>query len=133
MATYQPRVIEPKFRSAYNGSGSTILKGTILKLKTTPITNTGQVVAAAAATDALYAVAAADIPDGEWGDAQISGVALVLSSAALAAATQMTSDASGKAAVAASGNSLLGISLTAPTAADELFEVELATPGGEAN
>jgi hypothetical protein len=132
MGTYQPRVIDPKFRAVYNGTGSTISKGTIIKLKTSPAYS-GEIVKAAAATDALYGVAAADILTGEWGDAQIGGVALVLSSAALNAATQMTSDASGKAAAAASGNSLLGISVTAAGAADELFEVELATPGGEAN
>jgi hypothetical protein len=131
----QPRVIAPEFRACYNGTGGAIAKGTIVKLKTSSPAQPGEIVAGAAATDTFYGVAANAIPNGEWGDVQVRGVALVLVGAAGLAAGQLqiTSDGSGKAVAAASGNTLLGQGLyTGALVQDDLAEVEL-TPGGEAN
>lgn len=132
MGLFQERRIDPKYRGCYNATGGTILKGQIVKLVTPSPVHPGQVALAAAATDALYGVADNDIPNLQFGDVQISGVAIVLAGATIAAGVQVTSDGNGKAAAAASGNSLLGVSLT-DGALNTLMEVELATPGGEAN
>lgn len=131
MALNQERVIDPKIRSAYNGTGSTIVKGQIVKLATTP-TYAGQVTPAAAATDPMYGVAMADILTLQWGDVQVGGVAIVLAGGTVAAGANVTSDAAGKGVAATSGNAILGLALTDGANA-AYFEVELATPGGEAN
>lgn len=130
MAINQPRVISPVFRSAYNNSGSTILKGTIVKLQSSSPVYAGEVIKAAANSDTLYGVAAMDIPTGTWGDVQIGGVALVLVGTNSAAAARLTSDANGKTITWATGQSLLGIGLGAGLTTDVYQEVELAGPGG---
>ena len=134
MALNQERVIDPEIRGCYNATGGTIAKGTIVKLATSSPSQAGQVILAAAATDTFYGVAMADIPDLTWGDVQIRGVALVkVGAAGLAAAAQVTSDASGLAVAASAGNTLLGHGLnTGALVSTDLCEVEL-TPGGEAN
>lgn len=135
MALNQERVIAPEIRGCYNGTGSTISKGLAVKLKTSSPTVQGEVVLGAAVTDTCYGVAMADIPNGEWGDVQVRGVALVKVGAAGLAAGQLqvACDAAGKAVAAAAGNTLLGIALnTSALAENDLCEVEL-TPGGEAN
>jgi hypothetical protein len=130
MAINQPRVIEPKIRSAYNNSGSTIAKGTIVKLNPTTPAFAGEVVKAAANSDTLYGVTMMDIPTATWGDVQVSGVAVVLCGTASVVTARLTSDASGKTITWASGQSLLGIALTPGVVADVYHEVELAGPGG---
>lgn len=132
MGLFAERRIDPKYRGCYNATGGTILKGQIVKLVTPSPVHPLQVALAAAATDAFYGVADADIPNLQFGDVQVSGVAIVLAGATIAAGVQITSDAAGKAAAAAGGNALLGISLT-DGALNTYMEVELATPGGEAN
>lgn len=130
MGLNQERVIAPEFRAVFNGTGGTIAKGTILKLDTSGVA--GKVVKAAAATDQFYGVAARDIPNNEYGDAQIRGVALVLAgTGGMTQGAQVTTEAAGLAIVASAGNTLLGMALTAALVT-ELFECELGG-GGEAN
>jgi hypothetical protein len=131
MGLWQERTIDPVIRSAYNATGSTIVRGTIVKLALTPV-YPGQVVPAAAATDPMYGVAMADIPTLQWGDVQKGGVAIVLAGGVVATGGNVTSDGAGKGVAAASGNAILGIALT-DGVNNGLMEVELATPGGEAN
>lgn len=135
MALNQERVIAPEIRGCYNGTGVAIAKGTIVKLKTSSPSQAGEVILAAAATDTFYGVAMADIPNLEWGDCQVRGVALVKVGAAGLAAGQLqvTSDGSGLAVAASSGNTLLGLAgNTGALVSGDMCEVEL-TPGGEAN
>ncbi len=130
MAINQPRVIAPEFRSAYNNSGSTIAKGTIVKLQATTPAFAGEVVKAAANSDTLYGVTSMDIPTATWGDVQVDGVCPVLCGTASVVTARLTSDANGKTITWASGQSLLGIALTPGVVADVYHEVELAGPGG---
>lgn len=131
MGLYQERVIDPKIIAVYNATGSTILKGTIVK-HVTPTAIPQQVTPATAATDSFFGVAMADILNLQYGDCQYGGVAIVLAGATIAAGVNITSGGTGKAALAASGNAIVGISLT-DGVLDGYMEVMLATPGGEAN
>lgn len=126
----QPRVIEPVFRTGYNNTGATIPKGTIVKLQTAAPARGGDVIAAAAATDNFYGVAAQDIATKSFGDVQIEGTALVLSGGAIALGQNLTSDGNGNAVNGASGNVMLGMATSTAGASGELVECELATPGG---
>jgi len=130
MALNQERVIAPEIRGCYNDSGATIAKGKIVKLHSAG--PAGTVRLGAAATDPLYGVAMSDIPNGEWGDVQIGGQAIVLGGGVVNQGAQVTSDGTGNGVAAASGNSSLGTAVTAG-ANGQFFEVELAGPGGEAN
>lgn len=130
MALNQERVVDPKIRSCLNLTGGTIARGTIVKYHTTG--DVGRIVKAAAATDPLLGVAMNDIPDGAYGDVQVGGIGLVLGGGAVTQGAQVTSDANGKGAVAAGGNSMLGLALTVG-ALDAFFEVDLNPIGGEAN
>jgi hypothetical protein len=114
-------------RTGLNNTGSTIAKGTIVKL-----TATGglEVAPAAAATDAFYGVAGEDIANGARGRVVTRGVALVLASAALTIGGRVTSTAAGLGVNAAAGNAVLGIALEAG-AASTLTMVELCGPGGQ--
>lgn len=132
MGTYQERTIDPKILSAYNATGSTIVKGTIVKLVTPAGTYPGQVTPAAAATDPFIGVAMADITNLAWGDVQTAGVAIVLAGGTVATGLNVTSDAAGKGVAASSGNATVGLAMTDGASA-AYFEVLLATPGGEAN
>ena len=116
----QNAVIVPDkgIRSMKNATGTTIDKGHLVKLDSTE----GQIVLAAAATDAFYGVAMADIPTGTWGDVQVSGVAEVYGTLTLAA--RITSDGSGHGADASAGNSVLGICTKAATTALGLVDLD---------
>lgn len=129
MAINQPRVVSPIIRSAYN-AGALIAKGTIVKLNSSAPVYAGEVVKAAANSDILYGVAMMDIAAASWGDVQIGGIAVVLCGTASANTARVTSDASGKTITWASGQSLLGVNVTAGVVADVYHEVELAGPAG---
>jgi hypothetical protein len=132
MGLYQPRTINPVIQSGYNGSGSTIVKGTIVKLATSSPTYPGQVVKAAGATDPMIGVLMADLPTAQWGDVQTGGVAIVLVGSTVTQGQNITADANGAGVPAASGNAIAGIAQTDGATADYM-EVLLGTPGGEAN
>lgn len=56
-------------------------------------------------------------------------IARVTSGAAVAVGDRVASDASGRAVTAATTNYVLGIAMTAATAADQVIEVDLSLPG----
>jgi hypothetical protein len=132
MAINQQRTVAPVIRSAFNNTGSTILKGTIVKLNTSAPLYAGEIAKAAANSDVLYGVTMQDVLNGAWGDVQISGIAIVLVGTANAIGARLTSDANGKTITWATTQSLLGIAVTAGVVADVYQEVELAGPGGNA-
>ncbi len=74
----------------------------------------------------------ADIATLLWGDVQVGGVAIVLAGGTVGAGVNVTSNGTGQGVAASSGNAIVGIALTDGASA-AYFEVELATPGGEAN
>ncbi len=123
MPLNQERTIAPRIRSGFNGTGSTIAKGTIVKLKNAP-GQTGEIVKSAGATNILYGVLMADIKDQQWGDVQVDGVAVVLCSGTIAEGAQVGSDANGLGQAASGNDTLLGVAVTAG-AASAFAEVEL--------
>jgi hypothetical protein len=127
LAGFQPRVIEPKFRSGLNSTGSTITKGRVLKLAATP-TAPFQIELATAATDLIIGVAAADIPTATYGDVQISGVAVVRCGGTVTAPAEVTAGAGGEAVAASAGDVLLGIAVM-DGVDDGFTEVELTLGG----
>jgi hypothetical protein len=124
----EPRAIDPKIRTGYNASGSVISKGYIVKVAGT--TYQDQIALAAAATDALFGVAANDIATGGPGNVQVSGRALVYAGGTVAVGARVTTDSAGKGVAASAGNSVLGVAMTAG-ASGSLFEVELGLGGNE--
>lgn len=132
MAINQQRTVAPVIRSAYNNTGSTILKGTIVKLNTSAPLFGGEIAKAAANSDVLYGVTMQDVLTGAWGDVQIGGTAIVLVGTANAQGARLTSDGNGKTITWATTQSLLGVAITAGVVADVYQEVELAGPGGNA-
>ena len=116
----------PISRSGYNGTGSTIAKGTILALKSSG--KYREVIVAASATAAVYGVAAQDIPTGTYGLVYIGGTMPTLASGALTVGGRVTSNGSGQAANAVTGNSVLGIAVEAGSAG-VLTEIELQVGG----
>lgn len=119
------------FRTVKNATGSALAKGKIVVISAAP-TDKGEVELADAATDVFYGVVAnADIPDGSYGDVQVLGIAPVLAGGTVAAGARVTADASGDGVAASTGNSVLGVAVTAG-ADTYLFEVDLAGPGGGA-
>ncbi len=130
MAVNQQRTVDPKIRSAYNGTGGTLLKGTIVKLNPTTPTYAGEIAKAVANSDTLYGVLMMDCPDKSWGDVQVEGIAVVLCGTASVVAARLTCDGAGKTITWASGQSLLGVAVTPGVVADVYHEVELAGLGG---
>lgn len=130
MAINQQRTVAPVFRSSYNNTGATILKGTIVKLNAAGPLFAGEVAKAAANSDTLYGVTTMDILNGAWGDVQVEGICPVLVGTASAVGARLTSDANGKTITWASGQSLLGIGVTAGVVADVYQEVEIAGVAG---
>jgi hypothetical protein len=127
-----PRVVEPKIRSAYNNTGSTILKGTVVKLNSSAPVFAGEVAKATAVSDVLYGVTLSDLPTAQWGDVAVAGIVPVLASAALGQGVKVTVEAAGRLAAWSSGNALVGTTVSASNAANDLQEVELAGAGGNA-
>lgn len=133
MPVNQPRRIVPDkgIRSGKNTSGSPILKGRIVKLKASPGVD-DEVIPAAAASDAFYGVTTHDIADGEWGDIQVEGRAVVVAGAAIAVEARVTFGTGAKGAAASTGDSVLGIAVTEATTDGDEIEVDLSGPGGAA-
>jgi hypothetical protein len=123
-----PLVYEPVYRPCKNASGSTIAIGKIVKISASPTVNL-EVEVVSAVTDALYGICAnAAIADGEMGDVQIGGIALVMAGDTVAVGARVTTDASADGVTATDGDSILGVAVTAGTDG-ELFAVELTGPG----
>lgn len=120
-----------EIRSVFNNTGTEIGAGLFVKLGTT---GDRHVLLPAAVTDDLYGVTMAAIPDQEWGDCQIEGVARCVAGAALAtpglrlmpttAGKVVTWTAAGGANAALAGNNI-----TTAAADNDPVEVQLAGPG----
>jgi hypothetical protein len=115
-------------RDIKNTSGATLRKGTFVKVKTSP-TVEDEAAPCSAGTDPIYGVVyGRDIPDGDYGTAQIGGKAAVFAGGSVAVGANVTSDASGDGVTAVAGNVIAGIAMT--TGVDgAFFEVELRLPG----
>lgn len=134
MAGEPTRTVSPyDIRHAYNGTGSDIAANTVVMLDAT---NEGGISLPSAVTDELLGVTMDQaIPDGEWGDVQIRGIAKCRANAALATlhVALMTVAATGRveALTAAAGTNVapVGQLLTTAGAQDDIVMVELAGPG----
>ena len=125
----QARQIDPIVRSGYNGTGGTLSKGTIVLWKTSGVAD--EIIASTAATDAYAGVCMNDIADGEYGDIQVGGVALVVAGVAGITKGSRAMWATGAYAVACtSGNAILGVAKSTATSGN-YFECELCIGGPE--
>jgi hypothetical protein len=120
------REFSPEVRSGYNNTSSAIPKGRILVHGST----TDYVALAATDTAPYYGVSGEEIPAYSWGRVVVKGTALVQVASSITPGVRLTSDASGKAVAAATGDAVIGIGKEAG-ANDALIEVELAGPGGQ--
>ena len=127
----EPTAIVPDqaTRGCLNDTGGTIPKGTIVAL-TTGANDTPYQIAVAGDGVSMLGVASTDILDTEFGNVQVVGKAIVLAGAAVTRGDAVASNASGRAIAAATGKITLGSSITTAAADGDLFEVELAGPGG---
>jgi hypothetical protein len=119
-------------RSKKNSTGSTIAKGTVVKLSAAA---DDLLLIPTAIADGHYGVTMQDILTGQWGDIQVAGQAVVLAgTAGVVRGDRLTHDAAGfgrvftAAPAGGTNNALIGICNR--SAAVGLFtEVELARPG----
>ncbi len=127
----EPTSIVPDkgIRSGLNQTGGTLLKGTLVVL-TTGANDDPYRIAVAGAGAGVLGVLMEDVPNLSRGDVQVVGKAIVLASAAVTRGDALASDAAGKAVAAGTGDITIGSSVTTAAALDDLFEVELAGPGG---
>jgi hypothetical protein len=113
-------------RTGYNATGSTIVKGTPIKLVAGAAYN--QITPAVAITDVVYGVAGNDIPTGSYGPVYIRGRVQVVAGAALTVGGLVSPNASSKVINAAAGSRPFAIAIQVG-ADTELTEVELIGPG----
>lgn len=125
MAQVTAQVPSDGVRAGLNSTGSTIAKGTFVKLLSTAAQRIGK----AGAGELVFGVTMQDIADGAYGDVQVEGKAIVLAGDTVALAAVVASDASGLAVTAAEGDITAGSAATAGAAAGYM-EVHLAGPGG---
>lgn len=112
----------------YNGTGSDIAKGVIVKLKVAPSQNF-EVEIEATSTGVIYGVTQNIIENGRTGDIVVGGVAEVLAGGTITPGVRVMPTTGGKSLTATAGNSVLGIALTTGTAS-ALHNVVLSAPGG---
>ena len=115
----------PESRSAYNGSGATILKGTLVNIKAAAAYEEIEQVDAIA--DIVFGVAAEDIEAATYGLIYIRGRCQVLASAALTLGGIVTATTAGRVVNAATGGRIVGVALEVGAAA-ELVEIEMIGP-----
>jgi hypothetical protein len=123
----QKKAIPEVIRSCYNGTGSDIAANVFVKHASGANKN---VSLPAGDTDPILGVTMAKIKNGQWGDVQIRGIALVKAAGAVTAKARVTTNNAGKAVdwTAAGGRSVGGTSYDTGTNLDDLLEVELAGP-----
>jgi hypothetical protein len=123
---YQSREIDPVSTSGKNSTGADIPKGTIV------CRGAGDTITVAGTDTAVFlGVAGEIIENGYYGRVVIRGTVPTLFNAAQTVGVRLTSAASGKAAAATTGDSVIGIAREVG-AQDVLAEVELTGPGGVA-
>lgn len=121
----QPRAIVPDnggVRAGYNGTGSDIAKYRIVKRATTAVDG---IQTATDGTDVIHGVTMQLIKDGFAGDVQVQGRALVEAGAAINIGQKVTGGTGGKAAVAATGNQIVGVANSSSAADGDVIEVDL--------
>lgn len=133
-----PRVIASPFdfRTAQNNSGATLVKGTVVKLKTT---GTDDVILPTAIADACFGVVVADIPDKGVGTVQIRGrTACIVGTGGIVCGDKLTHDSGGTfgrvftaAPAGGTNNALIGLATRTNATVGGLVEVELAGPGAQ--
>jgi hypothetical protein len=117
----------PESRTGYNDTGSTIPKGTLVKLKAAE--SYSEIQPVAAISDVVYGVAAQDIVDKAYGLVFIRGCCQVLAHAALTQGGIVTAHSNGRVVNAATGGRIVGVALEIG-ASGVLTEVELLGPAG---
>ena len=124
----EPRVIDPVYRTGYNGTGGTLAKGTIVKRSNAGIAD--EIVAAAASTDAYMGILPNDILDEEYGDVQVGGIAVALAgSDGVTKQDRIMWEAGADCIPCTATNAILGIAVSTAAAA-AYFEIELVAGGG---
>jgi len=124
----EPRRINPDYRTGYNDTGGTLAKGTIAIRSNAGIAD--EIVAATASTNAYMGVVANDILDEEYGDVQVSGVAIALAGSSGVTKQDRIMWEAGADCIPCTGtNAILGTALTT-AGAGEFFEIELVAGGG---
>jgi hypothetical protein len=127
----EPRVTvgERDIRSVYNGTGGDLAKGTIVEYKTSGVQD--EIIASVSAGGPFLGVLSDALSDATWGNCQIHGKALALSLGAVTKGNRVTWGTGAKVTTAAATNVVLGVAASTASGADELFEIELAGPGGQ--
>ena len=132
----EPRtIVNPgDIRAKKNSTGATLAKGTVVKLSAA---NDDLILKPAAIADAAYGVTMSDILDGQWGDVQLRGIALVLAgTGGVTRGDRLTHDTAGfgrvstAAPAGGTNNAFVGVA-NRSAAVGVLTEVELAAPGGQ--
>ncbi len=130
----EPRVtVNPgDIRAKKNSTGATLPRGTVVKLSAA---TDDLILKPTAIADAHYGVVMNDILDGQWGDVQIRGIAVILAgTGGVTRGDRLTHDAAnfGRVSTAApaggANNALVGVA-NRTAAAGVLTEAELAAPG----
>ncbi len=124
----QVRYQSQECRQVKNTTGSTLAKGTFVKLKASPSVE-DEVELEDSNTGAIYGVTAYEIEDGKMGDVVLRGRAAVLAGGTISPGVRVMPTAGGKSLTATVGSSGGGLAVTAG-ALDAYHEVELLGPGG---
>lgn len=127
----QPRelVIASVAKQNKTGSGTTLVKGTLVKLDAS---NDDGVVAATAASDIYFGVCREDIADDAWGNIGVIGRFLVLGGGSITEGARVTGTTGGKGAAAGSSSgNLYNYAAIAERAgaSSTLFECWFSGPG----
>ena len=124
-------ISQPSYhRTGINAGSAAIVVGTILKRTT----GEQEVDVATAASDAFAGIAIEDMPVGIGRSVQVDGVAIVRTGAAIAIGDKLTTDSTGRAVpVSSSSQNIIGVAVTAATAADQTVSVELTKAGAGTN
>lgn len=128
----EPTNIVPKefIRPGYNGTGTAMVQGQLVKLKASA-TIKDDIELATGATDPVYGAVMdpSGIADAARGNIQVMGRAKVLADGTIAVGARITATTGGESTTASAGNTCAGVAVTAGVA-DTLHEVELNGPGG---
>lgn len=127
----QPTAIVPDkgIRGGRNSSGSTIAANVFVQIVPAGTSDPTQVRLPNAAGDACYGVTMRAIDDGECGDIQTEGKAIVLAGAGgIAVGAKLAVTTAGAVVTAAAGNTIVGKCVKA-AAAGALGEIELHADG----
>lgn len=120
----EPRRIVPEsgVRSGKNETGSDLEEGVVVALGTSQ----SLITLPASQTDICYGVTMAAIPNGEWGDVQVEGIALCQASGALATpGVELEPETDGEVSEHGGSNTKIGLLLSTAGATGDLVEVEL--------